>query len=140
MSGHHRTGIKEGTRVVSKHPKSAPPTPDDLPLEPMSPALPQHPDHAMYKQIRQHVTKLDKDHGRTFDDVSERLISSLLALAKANRLTRVDHVVLSNPTDEYPTAHNVFVVEGDLDNPGHRRASMETVVAVTPPAEDDEPR
>ena len=138
MAQHHRTGSKEGIRVVSKHPKSAPPMPDDLELTPMSPALPQHPDHAMYKQIRQHVKKLDKQHGRTFDDVSERLTSSLLALAKAHRLNRVDHVVLSNPTDEYPTAHNVFVVEGDLDNPGHRRASMETLVAVTPPGEEDE--
>jgi len=125
---------------VSKQPKSVSPAPDDLPLEPMSPALPQHPDHAMYKQIRQHVSRLDKQHGRTFDDVSERLTSSLLALAKAHRLSRVDHVVLSNPTDEYPTAHNVFVVEGDLDNPGHRRASMETVAAVTPPRADDESR
>lgn len=93
-------------------------------------------DLALYQQIRREVVALDTAHGRTYDKTSERLTGSLLALAKDQGLKRVDHVVLSNPTADQPGAHNVFVVQGELDNPGHLRAGMCTVLAVQPRPEE----
>lgn len=99
---------------------------------PWTPVNPHHPDHALYEQIRKEVAKLDKAHGRTYDQISERLTGSLLVLAKNKGLDRVDHVALSNPTAHWPGAHTVFVVQGDMDNPGHLRAGMPTEEAVDP--------
>jgi hypothetical protein len=98
----------------------------------VEPDQPQHPDHLLYLQIREGVTKLDHDIQRTYDEISERLTRSLLVLAKQKGLTRVDHVVLSDPTAERLAGHNVFVVQGEIDNPGHRRAAMPTDAAVKP--------
>ncbi len=94
-----------------------------------------HPDHALYQQIREQVTALDARHGRSFDATSERMTASLLVLAKGNGLDRVDHVVLSNATPQLPAAHNIFVVQGELNNPAHQRAHMPTEQAAQTPVE-----
>lgn len=103
---------------------------------PWTPLNPHHPDHALYQQIRKEVAKLDESHGRAYDLTSERLTGSLLVLAKSNGLDRVDHVALSNPTAQQPGAHTVFVVQGEMDNPGHLRAGMPTEQAVKTPFEE----
>lgn len=103
---------------------------------PWTPVNPHHPDHALYQQIRKEVAKLDESHGRAYDETSERLTGSLLVLAKSNGLDRVDHVALSNPTAQQPGAHTVFVVQGEMDNPGHLRAGMPTEQAVKTPFEE----
>lgn len=110
----------------------------DLPAEPTRLTAQDrgHPDYALYQQIRGYVTELDASHNRTYDATSERLTGSLLVLAKANGLERVDHVVLSRATADQPAGQNVFVVQGELDNPGHRRASMDTVQAISTPHEE----
>lgn len=91
--------------------------------------------YPLYQQIREHVAALDSRHGRSFDDTSERLTASLTALAVENRLSRADHVVLSQATAESAAGRNVFLVQGDLADPAHRRASMPTDVAVQTPVE-----
>lgn len=91
--------------------------------------------YPLYQQIREHVAALDSRHGRSFDDTSERLTASLTALAVENRLSRADHVVLSQATAENAAGRNVFLVQGDLADPAHRRASMPTDVAVQTPVE-----
>ncbi|MCC7634191.1 XVIPCD domain-containing protein [Stenotrophomonas rhizophila] len=106
------------------------------PATPLTPLQPQHPDHALYQQIRQQVTELDAAHGRSFDETSERLTGSLLVLAKSNGLERVDHVVLSGATADQRAGYSVFVVQGELDNPGHLRAGMPTQQAVQTPFEE----
>ena len=132
---------------VQEHPaaeRPEPPQPPDLPpplidTKPavhLTPLQPEHPDHVLYQQIREQVTALDAAHGRTFDQNSERLTGSLLVLAKNNGLDRVDHVVLSSATADQPAAHAVFVVQGELDNPAHLRASMPTQQAVKTPFEE----
>ena len=95
-----------------------------------------HPDHALYQQIREHVTALDAKHGRTFDETSERMTASLLVLAKDNGLDRVDHVLLSNATAENKAAHYVFVVQGEPSNPAHQRGAMPTEQAAKTPVEE----
>ncbi|MGH8390125.1 MAG: XVIPCD domain-containing protein [Pseudomonas sp.] len=103
--------------------------------EPITPMQAGHPDHALYQQIREHVTALDAKHGRSFDGTSERMTASLLVLAKGNGLDRVDHVLLSNATPEKSAAHHVFVVQGEPSNPAHQRAHMPTEQAAQTPVE-----
>ena len=93
------------------------------------PARPDHPDHALYQQIRHGVEALDAKHGRSFDETSERMAASLLVLAKDNDLDRVDHVLVSHATRDQPAGHTLFVVQGEPSNPAHQRAAMPTEVA-----------
>ncbi len=99
------------------------------------PQMPGHPDHPLYEQIRDGVAALDAKHGRSFDAISERMSASLLVLAKDSDLSRVDHVVLSNATAQTPAGHTVFLVQGELNDPSHARASMPTAQAVQTPVE-----
>lgn len=91
---------------------------------------PSHPDHRLFAQLIQKVAELDAAHGRTFDDSSQRISASLLVLAKQNNLSRVDHVLLSRSTRDAHAAESIFIVQGDRDDPAHRRASIPTEVAV----------
>ncbi|SMR70534.1 MULTISPECIES: XVIPCD domain-containing protein [Stenotrophomonas] len=93
-----------------------------------------HPDHALYRQIRDGVSAVDAKHGRSFDETSERVTASLLATAKSSGLERVDHVVLGNPPPN-GSDQRMFVVQGALDNPAHLRASVAISEAVNTPVE-----
>uniref|UniRef100_UPI001C08409B XVIPCD domain-containing protein n=1 Tax=Acinetobacter indicus TaxID=756892 RepID=UPI001C08409B len=62
------------------------------------------------------VAALDAQHGRAFDQTSERLTASLTVLAREQGLQQVDHVLVSNATAQHPAGHNVFVVQGDPAN------------------------
>ncbi len=95
-----------------------------------------HPDHGLYQQIRQGVEVLDARHGRTFDEVSERVTASLLVLAKDNDLERVDHVLVSNATREHPAGHTLFVVQGEPSDPAHQRAATPTELAAQTSVEE----
>lgn len=94
---------------------------------------PDHPDHALYQQVRDGVAALDAKHGREFDETSERMSASLLVLAKDSGLDRVDHVLLSQATPESHAGKNLFVVQGEPDNPAHLRASIPTEQAAQTP-------
>lgn len=96
---------------------------------------PAHADYPLYQQVRGHVTALDARLGREFDETSERMTLSLVALAKENGLERADHVVLSEATGAIAAGQRVFVVQGELNDAAHLRASMATDVAVQAPAE-----
>ncbi len=93
-----------------------------------------HPDHSLYRQIRDGVSAVDAKHGRSFDETSERVAASLLATAKSSGLERVDHVVLGNPPTN-GSSPRMFVVQGELDNPAHLRASVAVSEAVNTPVE-----
>ncbi|WDJ41356.1 XVIPCD domain-containing protein [Xanthomonas campestris] len=97
------------------------------------PSDPGHADHSLYQQIRNGVQKLDAQHGREWDASSQRMTASLLALAKEEGLSRVDHVVLNNPTAQLAGGEKVFIVQGALTDPAHQRAHMLTMDAVQTP-------
>jgi len=97
---------------------------------------PDHPDHALLQQIRRGVADIDASLGRPHDTHSERLIASVLTLARRNNFNRVDHVVLSIQTDQLQAGHNVIVVEGAYNNPAHRRAVLSTDVAMRTSVEE----
>ncbi|MFI8719364.1 XVIPCD domain-containing protein [Stenotrophomonas sp. NPDC077464] len=89
----------------------------------------------MLRQTREKVAELDAANGRAFDPISERVSASLYVLAKENGLSRVDHVVLSERTPNSAAAENIFVVQGERNDPAHLRASMPTVQATQTPLE-----
>jgi len=93
---------------------------------PRDPRRPDHPDHTLYQQICTGVAALDAQHGRGFDETSERLSMRLLVLARENGLQRVDHVVLSQATASTPAGHQVFVVQGEMNDPAQLRGQMPT--------------
>lgn len=125
--------------TIAPSPEPAAPAPDEASapnLVLQDPTQPGHPDHALYQQIRESVEALDAKHGRSFDEVSERMTASLLVLAKDNDLERVDHVLVSNATREHPAGHTLFVVQGEPSNPAHQRAAMPTELAAQTSVEE----
>lgn len=94
------------------------------------PPQPGHGDYLLYEQIREGVSAMDNAHGRSFDAISERMTASLFVLAKQNDLSRVDHVVLGSPPGNGQAGLNVFLVQGQLNDPAHMRASMPAEQAV----------
>lgn len=121
-AGWHRTRPGRAQDMGAPRPPVAPTTAP-------TPADPAHPDHRLLSQLNSKVAELDAANGRIFDATSERISANLLALAKQNNLSRVDHVLLSERTRNTHAAQNIFIVQGDRDDPGHRRASMPTEVA-----------
>ncbi|WP_439450760.1 XVIPCD domain-containing protein [Stenotrophomonas sp. ATs4] len=129
----------EPTIAPSPEPAAPAPAPDEASAPNRAlqdPTQPGHPDHALYQQIREGVEALDAKHGRSFDEVSERMTASLLVLAKDNDLERVDHVLVSNATSEHPAGHTLFVVQGEPSNPAHQRAAMPTELAAQTSVEE----
>lgn len=125
--------------TIAPSPEPTAPAPDEAsgPNRTLQdPTQPGHPDHALYQQIRDGVEALDAKHGRSFDEVSERMTVSLLVLAKDNDLERVDHVLVSNATREHPAGHTLFVVQGEPSNPAHQRAAMPTELAAQTSVEE----
>ncbi|QNR97719.1 hypothetical protein ICJ04_02015 [Stenotrophomonas sp. 169] len=94
-------------------------------------------DRQILESVRIKVSEIDRQHGRSFDQTSERISTSLMTLAKENGMQRVDHVVLSAATAEAAAGHRMFVVEGALDDPSHSRASMLTTSAAERSSEDN---
>lgn len=90
-------------------------------------------DRSLYMQIRAGVERLDAGHGKPWDESSQRMTASLLVLAKEQGLSRVDHVVLSNPTESLARGERIFIVEGAMDDPAHRRGDMDTMDALRAP-------
>ncbi|WP_372391446.1 XVIPCD domain-containing protein [Xanthomonas sp. NCPPB 3582] len=125
-------------RSITRSPFTA--SVDDMPDRMLPPTKladigPDHQDYALLQQVRAGVSAIDAQAGRTPDENSERLIASVMTLARQNNLDRADHVVLSAQTADSPAGRNVFVVQGELNNPAHLRAHMPTDVAVQTPVE-----
>lgn len=91
-------------------------------------------DRDMLDSIRKGIAGIDEAHGRSYDGTSERISVGLLATAKESGLEHVDHVVLGNaPSDGSP--QRLFVVQGELNDPAHVRASMTAEEAARTPVE-----
>lgn len=102
----------------------------------VGPEHPEHPDHLLFEQILDGVRALDQELGRPFDQASERMAARLLPLAKAHGFDQVDHVVLSRHVGEVCDGENVFVVRGEISDPGHQRAHVTTQEATSTPVEE----
>ncbi|WP_329957140.1 MULTISPECIES: peptidoglycan-binding domain-containing protein [Xanthomonas] len=89
----------------------------------------------LHRQAEDAVRRLEQGLGRDYDDNSARLAASSACLARENGLERIDHIVLSKQTASVAQGENVFVVQGALDDPAHRRAHMKTADAIAQPVE-----
>lgn len=104
--------------------------------EVIGPDHPEHPEHRLYQQIARGVHRLDAEVGRTPDQASARMIARLLPLAREKGFRRVDHVVLSRHIGLVEQGENVFLVQGKLDDPAHKRAFISTDEATATPVAD----
>lgn len=132
-------------RVVEvRHTAGAKNDPLTPPPSNAGPADPRHPDHGLLEQIRGGLRANADSLGRPDEQAGERLSRAVLAACKDNRemypgqevslaanaLGRVDHVVVANG--------NVFAVEGRLDDPAHKRATVNIERALGTPVEQSD--
>lgn len=132
--------VADGTRqlVVGRNPTEQP-----VPLRQTACEIPalvdarnaSHPDHALYAQIHEGMRGVDASLGRTPDAVSERATARLFAEAKLGGITRADHVLMSTGAVANTNGPNLFVVQGALNDPAHRRVQVPSAEAVTTPVE-----
>jgi peptidoglycan hydrolase-like protein with peptidoglycan-binding domain len=83
---------------------------------------PRSPDYALYQQALAGVQKIDADMGRVSDQLSKNLAAALAADAKAQGLTRIDAVAISED------GARMFAVQNDSG--ARRYADVTTAQAV----------
>lgn len=122
------TGDKSKTPKTFDHTRT-PPAPtagkDTGKPAPHDPAHGDHRDHALYQQLRDGVERLERAHGRSYGDSSERLTASLLASAKQSGLEKVDQVTLS------ADGQRVFAMQGQPDDLDRRHAGVDVTQALS---------
>jgi peptidoglycan hydrolase-like protein with peptidoglycan-binding domain len=96
---------------------------------PADPTRPGDPDHDNYMRATAAVHRLDASMNRTPDAASECLIASATCLARENEM-RIDHLMLSSGNGRAAKGEHLIIVEGELEDPNHRKASMRTQTAV----------
>lgn len=121
--------IRKAERVDPTSPLH-PQTPMEPANQPSSGSSLSETSRSLHQQAINGVHALDASMNRRPDESSDRMAASLALLARSHGLDRIDHVVLGNPVGPAPGVRNVFVVEGDLSNPAHRRAQMDVHAAV----------
>lgn len=97
---------------------------------------PAHPAHHMYLQAHSQIARVEAAPGMGLSQhQKETLGASAVAealSAKGWNFTRVDHVVPSNRIDpQTGRPEAVFVVQGDLNDPAHRRISVNVEQALS---------
>jgi hypothetical protein len=90
-------------------------------------ADPKNPDHKLYQQAYDAVARLDAQMGRKPDQHTEQLAGGLTVAAKEARLSRIDHVLLSDDRSR------AFAVSGALDSPDRQFTFTDTAKAVNTP-------
>lgn len=111
--------------VPAKDSQSAVPNPS-----PRTGALlndPSHPDHSLFRDAARGIHAIDAKHNRVSDLRSDQLGGHLAVAAKEQGLRGIDHVVMSGD------AKLTFAVQGRLDDPAHRRASVDTLQGLNTP-------
>ncbi len=90
---------------------------------------PRHPDHPMYRQGWSQVQRLDAERGRASDQCSANLTGALVTACKAQGMTRIDAVTLSED------GSRAFASEQVLGRTLQRHAMVDTAQAVRTPLE-----
>lgn len=96
---------------------------------------PRASDDPLLPQAERAVRELDRRVGREYDGQSACMAASAACLAKANGLSRIDHIFLSEERGAVRKGENLFVVQGDPGDPAQRRAMMKTQDAINAPVE-----
>ena len=109
------------------------------PAQRSTPEDPGHPDRALYEKVRGAVEQLDRQAGKPWDQQSERMTASALAMAAEKKFEAKDDIRLAfNP----PTANlaagemvHVYRVGHPSPDPTAHHASMKTADALSVPVE-----
>ncbi|HEY4092694.1 MAG TPA: XVIPCD domain-containing protein [Luteibacter sp.] len=88
-----------------------------------------HPDHALFQQVRGHVVALDHSMGRTPDVHTDQLASAATVQARADGLDRVSQIALS---DDGSRLWAVQTPPGRTDHLFDKQSSVPTAEAMTP--------
>lgn len=87
-----------------------------------------HPAHLMYLQVQSAMAQVEAAPGMGLTQHEKATLGASAVAetlsAKGWNFTGIDHVVPSNRVDQNGRAEAVFVVQGDLDSPAHRRVSI----------------
>ncbi|MGO1002339.1 zeta toxin family protein [Lysobacter sp. CA196] len=99
-----------------------------------------HPDHALYEKVRGAVEQLDRQVGKPWDQQSECMTASALALAVEKKFDPKDDIRLAfnQPTANLAPGEMVHVYRVGHANPdpAAHLASMKTADALSTPVED----
>lgn len=98
-------------------------------LQPPMMTEPAHPAHLMYQQAQSVIAKVEAAPGMGLTQHEKQTLgaSTVAEALSANgwNFTRVDHVVPSNRIDpQTGRSEAVFVVQGELNDPAHRRIAV----------------
>ncbi len=88
-----------------------------------------HPDHALYRQTRDAVHRLDAEHHRTPDQHSDNLAAALVVAARRDGLSQVHHVALSDD------ASLTFAMQDKPQSPLRLTTRVQTTQAANTPIE-----
>jgi hypothetical protein len=88
-----------------------------------------HPDHALFQQVRGHVVALDQSLGRTPDVHTDQLASAATVQARADGLHRVSQIALS---DDGSRLWAVQTPPGRTDHLFDKQSSVPTAESTTP--------
>lgn len=92
-----------------------------------------HQQDPLFVQAEAAVRRLEAKTGREYDGQSACLAASAACLAKANGLSQIDHVLLSEARGTLRGGENMFVVQGEPGDPAQRRVQMKTQDAINTP-------
>ncbi|MGO1069700.1 XVIPCD domain-containing protein [Lysobacter sp. CA199] len=98
----------------------------------IDPRNPTHPNHSMHGAIHAGVEHVYAQQALAVGDGSDRTSAALLVNARQSGLSQVDHVV---PGRQTASGTDVFAVQGELHDPAHKRAQVNTEVAAQIPVE-----
>ncbi|MGO4259596.1 XVIPCD domain-containing protein [Lysobacter sp. TAB13] len=96
------------------------------------PRHPDHPNHSMHSTLDAGVGRVFAEQGRPLDATAERTTAALLVSSRLAGLEQINHVV---PGRNTPAGTDVFAVQGELHDPAHKRAHVNTVIAAQIPVE-----
>ena len=96
------------------------------------PRSPGHPHHSMHKALHSGIERAFAEHGLPINETAERTTAALLVSSRQAGLEQVNHVVAGRST---PAGTDVFAVQGELHDPAHKRAHVNSEVAAQIPVE-----
>ncbi|MBN7137297.1 hypothetical protein A7A76_21495 [Lysobacter enzymogenes] len=98
----------------------------------IDPRHPDHPGHSMHGAVQAGVERVYAQQGRPFGEGGERTAAALFVDARLKGIDQVDHIVAGRNNG---AGIDVFAVQGELADPAHRRAQVNSEVAERIPVE-----
>jgi len=92
-------------------------------------------DDPLVPQAERAVRQLEQSLGRPYTDQSACMAASVACVARANGLSRIDHVLLSEERGGVAQGESLFVVQGNPGDPAHHRVMTKTQEAISTPVE-----